>query len=185
MGSIATPTPMVSRWNAPSSVFPCRGEDVEFHARGRAMPCFSTGSYNREKKLESDPALIAANRHTPARVSKPPCKRSIQVLLLGRLKACCSRVEVKPYWSLGVAVGSLFEAIPSFLDLGAWNAILPLFYYFKNDSVAPALASILFSFALIPCCLFILHSFRIRTQVRQNNRALSSRPPKDTQCEMK
>src|ERR1700730_18087453 len=69
---------------------------------------------------------------------------------------------------------SLFVTPPSFLDLGTWTThqVLPLFYYFKNDSVAPALAAVLFSLALILCCLFILHSSRIRAQVWRRIRAV-------------
>ena len=71
-------------------------------------------------------------------------------------------------------MGSFFSKIPSFLDLGTWTThqVLPLFYLFKNDSVAPALAAVLFSLALALCCLFLLHSSRIRAQVRRRIRAV-------------
>jgi methyl-accepting chemotaxis protein len=69
----------------------------------------------------------------------------------------------------------MFDSLPSFLDLGEWttHAILPLFYMFKNESVAPALALLIFSFALALCAIFLLDSTHIRAQVRRRIRAVS------------
>jgi hypothetical protein len=46
--------------------------------------------------------------------------------------------------------------VPSFLDLGAMTngVIVPLFQLFKNDNVAPALASTILGVAALICVLF-------------------------------
>ncbi len=69
---------------------------------------------------------------------------------------------------------ALLDQAPSFLDLGAWTAhlILPLFYSFKNDNVAPALALVIFGAAVGLCVLFIFVSTYIRVQVRRRTRAV-------------
>ena len=69
---------------------------------------------------------------------------------------------------------ALLDQAPSFLDLGAWTAhlILPLFYFFKNDNVAPALALVIFGAAVGLCVLFIFVSTYIRVQVRRRIRAV-------------
>jgi hypothetical protein len=67
-------------------------------------------------------------------------------------------------------MSATFVGVPSFLDLGAWttHAIRPLFYLFKNDKVAPALAFSIFSVALGLCVLFLCC-------VNQKNRKTSER----------
>lgn len=69
---------------------------------------------------------------------------------------------------------ALLDQMPSFLDLGAWTAhvIRPLFYFFKDDNVAPALALVIFGAALGLCVLFIFVSTYIRMQVRRRIRAV-------------
>jgi hypothetical protein len=66
-------------------------------------------------------------------------------------------------------MSTVFDGLPGFLDLGAWTThlILPLFSIFKNESVAPALALLIFSAALALCVLFVIDSTHIRTQVRR------------------
>jgi hypothetical protein len=60
------------------------------------------------------------------------------------------------------------DRLPGFLDLGAWTngLITPLFQFFKNDNVAPALASSILMVALA------LESFYIRAQIRRRIRAV-------------
>jgi methyl-accepting chemotaxis protein len=60
-----------------------------------------------------------------------------------------------------------FGVLQNFMSLGAWTThlITPLFYFFKDDNVAPALASITFLAAIVLCCLFLLHTLYIRGQI--------------------
>jgi hypothetical protein len=69
---------------------------------------------------------------------------------------------------------AVFDEMPSFLDLGAWTArlILPLFYFFKDENVAPALALLIFAGALGLCVLFVVDSTFIRMQVRRRTRVV-------------
>jgi methyl-accepting chemotaxis protein len=69
----------------------------------------------------------------------------------------------------------IFDGLPSFLDLGTWttDVIKPLFIGLQDDSVAPALALLLFCAALALCALFLLDSIHIRTQVRRRIQAVS------------
>jgi hypothetical protein len=57
--------------------------------------------------------------------------------------------------------------LPNVSSLGAWTTrlITPLFYFFSDNNVAPALASIIFIAAIGLCGLFILHTIYIRGQV--------------------
>jgi septation ring formation regulator EzrA len=68
----------------------------------------------------------------------------------------------------------LFDQAPSFLDLGAWTAhlIRPLFYFFKDDNVAPALALLIFGVAVGLCILFLVISTYIRIQIRRRTSAV-------------
>jgi hypothetical protein len=74
----------------------------------------------------------------------------------------------------GVVMGRLFDQVPSFLDLGAWtnSLIVPLFQLFKNDNVAPALASSILIVAVLICALFLIESFYIRGQIARRARAI-------------
>src|ERR1700736_256372 len=74
----------------------------------------------------------------------------------------------------GVVMGRLFDQVPSFLDLGAWtnSLIIPLFQLFKNDNVAPALASSILFLAALLCVLFLIESFYIRAQINRRTRAI-------------
>jgi methyl-accepting chemotaxis protein len=60
-----------------------------------------------------------------------------------------------------------FGDLPNLMSLGAWTThlITPLFNSFKDDNVAPALASIIFIVSIGLCCLFILRTIYIRGQV--------------------
>jgi hypothetical protein len=68
----------------------------------------------------------------------------------------------------------VFDDLPSFLDLGHWTTqfILPLFDFFKDQDVAPALALLIFCLALALCFLFLLDATYIRAQVRRRTRAV-------------
>ncbi len=72
-------------------------------------------------------------------------------------------------------MAGIFDEVPSFFDLGAWTTqlLLPLFYFFRNENVAPALALLIFIAALALCGLFLLQSTFIRSQVRARIRAVS------------
>jgi hypothetical protein len=69
----------------------------------------------------------------------------------------------------------VFDGVPGFRDLGTWTShvIKPLLIGLQDDSVAPALALLLFCAALALCALFLVHSTHIRTQVRRRIRAVS------------
>jgi hypothetical protein len=69
---------------------------------------------------------------------------------------------------------AVFDKVPDFLDLGAWTTrvILPLFNFFRNENVAPALALLIFISALGLCFLFLVNSTYIRSQVRRRTRAV-------------
>jgi methyl-accepting chemotaxis protein len=69
---------------------------------------------------------------------------------------------------------AIFDQLPSFLDLGAWTAhlILPLFYFFRDENVAPALALLIFAGALGLCVSFVVDSTYIRMQVRRRTRVV-------------
>jgi hypothetical protein len=71
-------------------------------------------------------------------------------------------------------MGGLLDQSPSFLDLGRWTngLIIPLFQLFKNDNVAPALASSILLVAVLLCVLFLIESFYIRAQIRRRTRAI-------------
>ncbi len=68
----------------------------------------------------------------------------------------------------------LFDRAPSFLDVGAWTThlITPLFYFFKDNNVAPALALLIFGIAVGLCILFLFISSYIRIQIRRRTRAV-------------
>jgi len=69
----------------------------------------------------------------------------------------------------------VFDWVPGFRDLGTWTSdvIKPLFIGLQDDSVAPALALLLFCAALALCALFLVDSTYIRTEVRRRIRAVS------------
>ena len=71
-------------------------------------------------------------------------------------------------------MGALFERVPGFMDLGAWtnSLVIPLFQLFKNDNVAPALASSILIVAILICGLFLFESFYIRAQIGRRTRAI-------------
>jgi hypothetical protein len=71
-------------------------------------------------------------------------------------------------------MGGLMDQAPSFLDLGAWtnSLIIPLFQLFKNDNVAPALASSILLVAVLLCVLFLIESFYIRAQISRRTRTI-------------
>lgn len=71
-------------------------------------------------------------------------------------------------------MGGLFDQVPSFLDLGTWtnNLIIPLFQLFKNDAVAPALASSILIVAVLISIVFLIESFYIRGQIGRRARAI-------------
>jgi hypothetical protein len=75
----------------------------------------------------------------------------------------------------GEGMSEMFRDLPSFLDLGAWTtqSILPLFNFFKDEHVAPALASLIFFAALALCALFLLKATYIRVQVRRRVRVVT------------
>jgi hypothetical protein len=58
--------------------------------------------------------------------------------------------------------------LPNVLSLGAWTThlIRPLFYLFRDDDVAPALASIIFIAALGLCAVAVGPSFSVGTTLR-------------------
>src|SRR5215475_3177772 len=72
-------------------------------------------------------------------------------------------------------MSAIFSGMPDFLELGAWTnqRLQPLFSQFKNDSVAPALALVIFSVSLALCALFLADSTHIRAQVRRRIQAVS------------
>src|SRR5215813_10708720 len=72
-------------------------------------------------------------------------------------------------------MGSLLDQIPSFLGLGSWTSrmIQPLFSQLRDDSVAPALALLIFAVAVALCCLFLLQSSFIRLQVWRRARIVN------------
>src|SRR6202167_2053769 len=82
--------------------------------------------------------------------------------------------------SVGVWPGDfmfpIFKQFPEFLELGSWTSrhIRPLFDLFRDENVAPALALIIFSSALVLCLLFLADSIFIRAQVRRRIRAVRS-----------
>src|SRR6516164_2562430 len=69
-------------------------------------------------------------------------------------------------------MSGFLDGVPSFLDLGAWTTrlVLPLFYSFRNENVAPALALLIFSTAVCLCVLFVTISTYIRAQVWRRTR---------------
>src|SRR6187402_3120622 len=69
----------------------------------------------------------------------------------------------------------IFRDLPSFFDLGAWTtqSIRPLFNFFKDEHVAPALASLIFFTALALCALFLLKATYIRAQIRRRVRVVT------------
>ena len=69
---------------------------------------------------------------------------------------------------------SVFPPIPSFADLGAWTAaqLIPVFQSFRGDNVAPALALLIFSVAVMLCILFLLDAFRIWAQISRRVRSI-------------
>ena len=71
-------------------------------------------------------------------------------------------------------MSGLIDQAPGFLDLGAWtnSLIIPLFQLFKNDNVAPALASSILLVAALLCVLFLIESFYIRAQISRRTRAI-------------
>jgi hypothetical protein len=71
-------------------------------------------------------------------------------------------------------MSNLFNQFPSFLELGTWtnNLIVPLFQVFRNDQVAPALASSILITAALIGALFIAESFYIRGQIARRTRAI-------------
>lgn len=71
---------------------------------------------------------------------------------------------------------SIFDQFPGFLDLGAWTThhIKPLFNLFRDEDVAPALASVIFGSALVLCICFLMDSSFIRFQVRRRIQAVRS-----------
>jgi ABC-type transporter Mla subunit MlaD len=71
-------------------------------------------------------------------------------------------------------MSEIFNDLPSFLGIGHWTKqfILPLFDFFKNEDVAPALAFLIFCLALALCVLFLLDATYIRAQVRRRTRAV-------------
>jgi hypothetical protein len=73
-------------------------------------------------------------------------------------------------------VPSIFDQFPGFLELGAWTThhIRPLFDLFRDEDVAPALASIIFGSALVLCISFLIDSSFIRVQVRRRIQAVRS-----------
>src|SRR5205823_2132592 len=68
----------------------------------------------------------------------------------------------------------IFADLPRFLDIGAWTTrfLVPLFTFFKDEHVAPALAFVIFSTALGLCVLFLLDATYIRAEIRRRIRAV-------------
>jgi hypothetical protein len=73
-------------------------------------------------------------------------------------------------------VPAIFDQLPGFLEIGAWTTrhIRPLFDLFRDENVAPALASIIFGSALMLCIFFLIDSSFIRAQVRRRIQAVRS-----------
>ena len=71
---------------------------------------------------------------------------------------------------------AIFDQLPGFLEIGAWTTrhIRPLFDLFRDENVAPALASIIFGSALMLCIFFLIDSSFIRAQVRRRIQAVRS-----------
>src|SRR5262245_8589970 len=69
---------------------------------------------------------------------------------------------------------SFSDGLPGFLDIGAWTKdhLLPVFLAFKAETVAPALAPVIFAIALALCAVFLLYSTYIRIQISGRTHAV-------------
>ncbi|MET3912679.1 hypothetical protein ABID59_007051 [Bradyrhizobium sp. S3.3.6] len=75
-------------------------------------------------------------------------------------------------------MGDQFGTFPSFLEIGGWTreSIQPLFNFFKNEDVAPALAFVIFGASLLLCALFLFNVARIRIALKRRTRAIAKIP---------